>query len=118
MVDLQMLGIMDHMADREPVVYNRGISGNKVYQLAERWQKDCLDLKPDILSILIGINDYWHMRNGHYDGTLERYEQDYRQMTRDTWKRARQSFDRAYLEFRGTVLAAWRARNANAQAGG
>ena len=46
------------------------------------------------------------------------YEQDYRQMTRDTWKRARQSFDRAYLEFRDTVLAAWRERNTTAQAGG
>tara|TARA_R110002020_G_scaffold176756_14_gene369266 strand:- start:428 stop:1738 length:1311 start_codon:yes stop_codon:yes gene_type:complete len=38
------------------------------------------------------------------------YEQDYRQMTRDTWKRARQSFDAAYDEFRGTVLKAWAAR--------
>lgn len=37
--------------------YNRGISGNKVTDLAERWQKDTLDLKPDILSILVGIND-------------------------------------------------------------
>ena len=36
------------------------------------------------------------------------YEQDYRQMTRETWKRARQSFDRAYDEFKGTVLNAWR----------
>ena len=36
------------------------------------------------------------------------YEQDYRTMTRDTWKRARQSFDRAYVEFRETLLAAWR----------
>ncbi|WP_223423907.1 AAA family ATPase [Tateyamaria pelophila] len=35
------------------------------------------------------------------------YEQDYRQMTRETWKRARQSFDRAYGEFKGTVLNAW-----------
>ncbi|MCA8881913.1 MAG: AAA family ATPase [Rhodobacteraceae bacterium] len=40
------------------------------------------------------------------------YEQDYRQMTRDTWKRARQSFDRAYQEFHETVLAAWRERSA------
>ena len=38
------------------------------------------------------------------------YEQDYRQMTRDTWKRARQSFDRAYGEFRETLLTAWRAQ--------
>ncbi len=36
------------------------------------------------------------------------YEQDYRQMTRETWKRARQSFDRAYEEFRNTMLKAWR----------
>ena len=35
------------------------------------------------------------------------YEQDYRQMTRETWKRARQSFDAAYQEFKTTVLASW-----------
>lgn len=35
------------------------------------------------------------------------YEQDYRQMTRETWKRARQSFDRAYNEFITTVLKSW-----------
>jgi lysophospholipase L1-like esterase len=37
--------------------YNRGISGNKVWELEKRWQEDTLDLKPDVLSILIGIND-------------------------------------------------------------
>lgn len=36
---------------------NRGISGNKVSDLTARWQKDTLDLKPDLLSILIGVND-------------------------------------------------------------
>lgn len=77
---LAAAALLDHFASLEPVIYNRGISGNKVYQLAERWQKDCLELKPDVLSILIGINDYWHMRNGHYDGTLEKYEGDYRQL--------------------------------------
>lgn len=40
------------------------------------------------------------------------YEQDYREMTRETWKRARQSFDNAYKEFKTTMLAAWKARNA------
>jgi len=35
------------------------------------------------------------------------YEQDYRHMTRETWKRARQSFDRAYNEFKTTVLKSW-----------
>jgi len=36
---------------------NRGISGNKIIDLAARWQTDTLDLKPDVLSILDGIND-------------------------------------------------------------
>jgi lysophospholipase L1-like esterase len=58
-------------------IYNKGISGNKVYQLAERWDKDCLDLKPDVLSILIGVNDIWHKLGGHYDGTVETYRKDY-----------------------------------------
>lgn len=45
------------------------------------------------------------------------YEQDYRMMTRDTWKRARQSFDRAYAEFRETLLVAWRAEAARGEVG-
>ena len=58
-------------------IFNKGISGNKVYQLAERWDKDCLEIKPDILSILIGVNDIWHKLNGTYNGTIEIYRNDY-----------------------------------------
>jgi lysophospholipase L1-like esterase len=66
--------------------YNRGISGHKVFQLANRWKKDCLDLAPDVLSILIGVNDFWHTMDGGYTGSLDMYEQDYRALidrTRD-----------------------------------
>jgi lysophospholipase L1-like esterase len=76
--------LLRHFSAHEPKIYNRGISGNKVYQLAERWQKDCLDLKPDVLSILIGVNDYWHMRNGQYNGTVEVYENDFRKLLTNT----------------------------------
>jgi len=72
--------LLKEMAGKNLTIYNRGISGNKVFQLAERWDKDCLELKPDILSILIGVNDYWHMRNGRYDGTPEIYEKEYRKL--------------------------------------
>lgn len=48
------------------LVLNRGISGNRVLDLVERWDDDCLDLEPDLLSILIGINDVWR----HFDGGL------------------------------------------------
>ena len=40
-------------------IRNTGISGNTVRDLAARWQPDVLDLKPDWVSIMIGINDVW-----------------------------------------------------------
>ena len=67
-------------------IYNKGVSGNKVYQLAERWEKDCLAIKPDILSILIGVNDYWHKHDGKYDGTVAIYERDFRALLDKTLK--------------------------------
>lgn len=42
---------------RDYKFFNRGISGNKVSDLAARWQADTLDIKPDLLSILVGVND-------------------------------------------------------------
>ena len=67
-------------------IYNRGISGNKVFELAQRWDTDCLNLKPDLLSILIGVNDLWHSLNGSYQGTVEIYERDYRALLERTRK--------------------------------
>ncbi|MBI5914137.1 MAG: SGNH/GDSL hydrolase family protein [Bacteroidetes bacterium] len=66
--------------------YNRGISGHKVFQLADRWDDDCLQLKPDVLSILIGVNDYWHSLGGGYKGTVETYETDFRKLMERTKK--------------------------------
>jgi lysophospholipase L1-like esterase len=64
--------------------FNRGISGNKVTDLAARWQKDTLDLKPDLLSILIGINDTSAFINGNKDFTVEQYENGYRSLLQQT----------------------------------
>lgn len=69
--------LLEEYASLDLKIYNTGISGNKVYQLAERWDKDCLDIKPDVLSILIGVNDLWHKLNGQYNGTVEIYHNDY-----------------------------------------
>ncbi len=57
--------------------YNRGVSGNKVPDLQERWGHDTLDLKPDVLSILIGVNDFWHKLSKGYTGTVQDYENQY-----------------------------------------
>lgn len=43
--------------ERQVVFINRGISGHKVADLARRWQADAIDLHPNLLSILIDIND-------------------------------------------------------------
>lgn len=74
------------LAERNITCYNRGISGNKVFQLSDRWQEDALSLKPDLLSILIGVNDFWHTLN-NYDGTAEVYEQDFRALLKRTKER-------------------------------
>ena len=67
-------------------IHNRGISGNKVPDLANRWQQDAIDIKPDLLSILIGVNDIWHKLNGRYEGTVEKYEAGYRNLLQRTKK--------------------------------
>lgn len=46
---------------------NRGISGNTVSDLEKRWQTDTLDLKPDVLSLLVGINDVNDLVEGKKD---------------------------------------------------
>lgn len=62
-------------------IVNRGIGGDKIADLAERWEKDCLALKPDVISILIGINDTWHNVGSEGFGTqatLDKFEFYYR----------------------------------------
>ena len=40
-----------------PKFINKGISGNKSFQILERWEEDCLQYKPTIISLLCGVND-------------------------------------------------------------
>lgn len=74
---LAAAGLLVNRPDDDLRFHNRALSGNKVFQLADRWDADCIDLRPDVLSILIGVNDIWHARDGAYDGTVETYERDY-----------------------------------------
>ncbi|MFM2090866.1 MAG: hypothetical protein RLZZ127_1355 [Planctomycetota bacterium] len=63
--------------ERRIRVQNTGCSGNTVLNLADRWQTDVLDLKPDWLAVMIGINDVWRQfdRPHHGDGVApELYE--------------------------------------------
>ncbi|MFA4944730.1 MAG: SGNH/GDSL hydrolase family protein [Lentisphaeria bacterium] len=43
-------------------ILNRGIGGDRTAELLARWHADCLDLEPDVLSLMIGVNDVWRKR--------------------------------------------------------
>lgn len=45
--------------DKDLEIINKGISGNRVTDLAERWYQDVISFQPDIVSISTGINDVW-----------------------------------------------------------
>lgn len=74
-------------------IVNMGISGNRVRDLKARWQPDVLDLNPDWVSVLIGINDVWRQ----FDTPLqaeehvypEEYEATYEEIIRDTLPRVK-----------------------------
>lgn len=57
---------------------NRGISGNVVRDLRARWKRDCLDLRPAWVSILIGINDTGRRYDANDPTPAEAFERDYR----------------------------------------
>lgn len=64
--------------------FNRGVSGNTITDLANRWQADTLDLKPDVLSILVGINDSNYFLDGNLNCSVENFETTYRKLLGDT----------------------------------
>lgn len=59
---------------------NRGISGNTVADLKARWKADALDLKPDVLSILVGVNDVGRAVRSGKDLDVDAFATDYRSL--------------------------------------
>ena len=75
--------------ERGITVLNTGGSGNRVTDLAARWQTDVLDLTPDWLSIMIGINDVWRQFDDYLNPdqvTIDQYETVYRNLLEQTRK--------------------------------
>ena len=70
--------LREQYPDVDFTFWNRGISGDQTKDLMARWQADCIDLQPDIVSILVGVNDTWHHVE-HQDWIpTERFEANYR----------------------------------------
>ena len=72
------------MPEAQLEFFNRGISGNRVQNLKKRWQKDTLDMKPDLLSILVGVNDIVKSQGKAID--MKKWEADYRYLLESSLK--------------------------------
>ncbi len=56
---------------------NKGVSGNRIVDLYARIKDDIINLKPDAMSILIGVNDVWHELSVHNGVAAEKFERIY-----------------------------------------
>lgn len=72
------------LAEQRPVFHNRGVSGNRISDLYARWNEDAIYLQPDVLSILIGVNDVWRTLKGEPSGCTDRFERAYRHVLEET----------------------------------
>lgn len=89
---------------------NRGVSGNRSSDLAHRWRADTLALRPSVVSMLIGVNDFVHKRAGFYQGTPQDLEHACDQMltaTRLELPAARLIVMEPFLIRAGAVDASW-----------
>ncbi len=68
-------------------VHNRGISGDRIIDLHKRWQQDCLDLKPAVLSLLVGVNDWAKFHRPNLEGVAtDIFGSTYRELLANTRK--------------------------------
>jgi lysophospholipase L1-like esterase len=91
-------------------VFNRGVSGDKVPALQARWDADTISLKPDIVSILVGVNDFWHRLLNGYTGTVADFETQYDGLlrtTREALPNARFVVLEPFVLVTGAVDAKW-----------
>jgi lysophospholipase L1-like esterase len=71
------MGKLNYRNPGEYEFFNRGIGGNRVTDLYARIKADIINLKPDYMSILIGVNDVWHEVKRQDGVSAEKYEKIY-----------------------------------------
>ena len=62
---------------------NRGVSGDRTWNLLERWQEDTIDVQPDIMTLMIGVNDTWRRYDMDDPTSVEDYEKNLRTLLDD-----------------------------------
>lgn len=72
--------LLSEYCDKNLKIYNMGISGNTVSALLARWENDCIKIKPDVLNILVGVNDFYFRYWKGWKGSAEIYKKEYREL--------------------------------------
>ncbi|MDM1294732.1 SGNH/GDSL hydrolase family protein [Sphingobacterium sp. N143] len=79
--------LLNKYPEKKLKIHNTGISGNRVPDLQKRWEEDTLAFKPTILSILIGVNDFWRTIDRGAKTTVEEYKTQYQQLLQNTMQK-------------------------------
>ncbi|WP_127539081.1 SGNH/GDSL hydrolase family protein [Paenibacillus illinoisensis] len=72
------------LAEKQLTFYNRAVSGDRASDLYARWNEDTFSLKPDLISILIGVNDAWRIINNEPSGVRDRLGRAYHHLLEET----------------------------------
>lgn len=107
--------VMDQLQENFPdhylQFYNRGVSGNRVQDLVRRWPQDTMRLIPDLISILIGVNDTWNHLYLGIGTNPEGFQRLYRQLLEQTLIRLPNTklvLCEPFVLFTGEVTEEWR----------
>ena len=98
--------------ERQFEFFNRGVGGNRVQDLAERWEKDAVELNPDLLSLLVGVNAVICRQKGRTDLSNEEFLACYRTLLNQLLvknPKIRFILLEPFLLEAGDVNAAWKA---------
>ena len=78
------------LSKKDPLKYevvNVGISGNRIVDLLARIKRDVWNENPDVISILVGVNDVWHEIQNQNGVEIDRFEKYYRDIIEESKKR-------------------------------
>lgn len=81
--------LKERFPDKSLEFLNLGVSGNRTCDLVARWQADCINWQPDIVSIMIGVNDTWRAFDQNDPTTVEQFEANYRKILTDVREHTR-----------------------------
>ena len=82
--------VASHLYRKDPLQYqvvNRGIAGNRIVDLYARVKADVWNERPEVLSILVGVNDIWHEFDWQNGVEQDRFERIYDMLIEDTLQR-------------------------------